>query len=288
MNERRPPGVLVDGDWLESRLPDPRVIVLEVDEMPLIHRAGHIPGARNVDWRTELQDPVTRDLPTPAAMHACWRRWGIGRGSTVVLYGDKNNWYACFGYWLLRHYGLRRMAILDGGRQRWIAEGRAMTTQRTVVTPPRAVPRPATGQDVRVRWPQVLDGDAILIDVRTPAEYRGEILTEPGYADEGAQRPGHIPGAHSIPWDIATGLDGSFLPVDALRELYDTRGVLQPDRPIITYCRIGERSAHTWFVLSELLGVPEVHNYDGSWTEWGSMIGMPVAVGDDAGTMTAA
>ena len=276
----RLPGPLIDGEWLETRLNRPGLVVLEVDEQPLIYATGHIPGARNVDWRRQLQDPVTRDVPDRDAMQRTWADLGISRESTVVLYGDKNNWYACFGYWLFRYYGFGRLAILDGGRQLWLAEGRRTTREvpasRASATPPAA----RAQQSLRAGWREVLERreSTVLVDVRTPAEFRGEILTEPGYAAEGAQRAGHVPGSRNIPWDVATQPDGRFVSPDELARIYASEGVTL-DRQVIAYCRIGERSAHTWFVLHELLGHASVRNYDGSWAEWGSMIGMPVALG---------
>lgn len=274
-------------DWLEGHLGHPDLVLLEVDERPLMYRLGHIAGAHGLDWHMDLQDPVTRDLPDAAAMTRLWRRVGVTEGSVVVLYGDQNNWYACFGYWLFRHYGLSRLAILDGGRPAWVTSGRPVT-QEDPERPSRAdPPAPAVGSGVRAFWPDVRElgrDGGVLIDVRTAEEYRGDLLTEPGYPLEGAQRPGHIPGAHHVPWDQATAADGTFLPADDLRAMYAEQGV-DLDRPIVTYCRIGERSAHSWFVLSELLRVAGVRNYDGSWTEWGSMVRMPIAIGDDRGEL---
>jgi len=276
--------VLVEPAWLEARLGDPALVIVEVDERPLIYRLGHVPGAHCLDWRTDLQDPVTRDLPSPAAIRRLWQRIGVHPDSTVVLYGDKSNWYACFGFWLFRLFGLRELRVVDGGRQAWVSEGRPLTQEEppeNVITP-EEVPRPRRSPSLRASWQDTLaaiTGATQLLDVRTPAEYRGDVLTEPGYAHEGAQRPGHIPGALSVPWDICVNGDGRLLADDELRQRLAARGV-RLDRPAITYCRIGERSAHTWFVLHELLGAP-ARNYDGSWTEWGSMIGMPVALGDE-------
>ncbi len=275
---------LVSTAWLEEHLGDPGLVIVEVDEQPLMYGVGHIPGARNVQWRRDLQDQRTRDIPGVAAMRSLWARLGIVQGSTVVLYGDKNNWHACFAFWLFRMYGLQRLALLDGGRQLWLGEGRPTTTEvpPDVAASARAAgaPEPRLDTTSRATWRDVLDAQdaTVLLDVRTRAEYTGELLTEPGYAGETAQRPGHIPGARHAPWNLATNPDGTFLALGALRDLYAGHDVA-PGRPVITYCRIGERSAHTWFVLHELLGLPDVRNYDGSWTEWGSMIGMPVELG---------
>ena len=278
--------VLVDRDWLLAHLDDPQMVILEVDERPVLYGVGHIPGAHCLDWRTDLQDPLARDVPTAEAMQALWRRVGIGSESLVVVYGDKNNWYACFAYWLFRLYGLRRLAVLDGGRPAWITNEMPTTTVVPEPAPAASpVPVPALARRLRASWSDVagvMQSSGQLIDVRTPEEYRGELFTEPGYPDEAARRAGHIPGALNVPWDRATREDGTFRDVEELTEIFSSAG-LERDRASVTYCRIGERSAHTWFVLQELLGWDDVRNYDGSWTEWGSMIAMPVAVGDGPG-----
>jgi len=276
----RPDGPLVSTVWLEERLGDDDLVLLEVDEQPLIYSVGHIPGARNLEWRRDLQARRTRDIPGPEAVQELWRRLGIARTSAVVLYGDKNNWYACFAFWLFRMYGLKHLALLDGGRQLWLTEQRPTTTDIPAEAHSTRPPTPRLDAASRATWRSVLDATAstVLLDVRTPAEFTGELLTEPGYPQEAAQRPGHIPGARSAPWNLATNPDGTFLSPDALRALYARHGV-EPGRPVVTYCRIGERSAHTWFVLHELLGHDAVENYDGSWTEWGSMVAMPVELG---------
>ena len=276
---------LVDGQWLEDHLADPDVLVLEVDERPEMYRIGHVPGAHCIDWRVDLQDPVTRDIPDASAIERLWTRIGLTEGRTVVLYGDKSNWWACFGFWLFRLYGARELRLLDGGRQAWRSEGRPTSLDAPAEPPPGAIVRPRDGRRVlRAGWRDVARGvmDGVqLLDVRTPAEFRGDVRTEPGYPEEAAQRAGHIPGAVNFPWDRAVEVDGHVLPDEILHELLGELGVTS-DASVITYCRIGERSAHTWFVLHELLGIP-TRNYDGSWTEWGSMMGMPVAVGDEPG-----
>jgi thiosulfate/3-mercaptopyruvate sulfurtransferase len=279
--------VLVDGGWVESRLGDPSIVVLEVDERPLVYRLGHIPGAHCLDWRIDLQDPVTRDIPDREAIARLWNRLGLHRDSTVVFYGDKGNWYACFGFWLFRLYGVRNLRLLDGGRQAWLAEGRPLTEDEPPENTSRSDVRPRRSGKLRAGWRDIVEQSSSngfqLLDVRTPAEYRGDVLTEPGYPQEGAQRPGHVPGALNVPWDIAVDLDGRLHPDEVLRARLADHGV-DLGTPSITYCRIGERSAHTWFVLHELLGAP-ARNYDGSWTEWGSMIGMPVALGEEPGDL---
>jgi thiosulfate/3-mercaptopyruvate sulfurtransferase len=276
--------VLVDPGWVHERLGDPRLVIAEVDERPLIYRHGHIPGAHCLDWHADLQDPVSRDLPDAAAIRRLWARIGVRDDSTVVFYGDKSNWYACFGFWLFRIYGLRDLRLLDGGRQAWLSADLPLDYEEPAehVIAPDEVARPRKRDDLRAGWRDVLEAmrnGTQLLDVRTPAEYRGDVLTEDGYPQEGAQRAGHIPTALSVPWDVAVDEDGRVLEDEQLRRRLGDRGVAL-DRPAIAYCRIGERSAHTWFVLHELLGV-SARNYDGSWTEWGSMIGMPVALGDE-------
>jgi thiosulfate/3-mercaptopyruvate sulfurtransferase len=275
---------LVDGDWLQERLEDPELVICEVDERPLIYRVGHIPGAHCLDWRVDLQDPVARDLPDGDSIARLWQRIGLGEHSTVVLYGDQSNWHACFAYWLFKLYGVEDLRILDGGRQAWVRQGRPLNREAVPESGRAARVPAAIGERYRARWRDVLaavEHGTQLLDVRTTAEYRGEVLAEAGYADEGAQRSGHIPGALNVPWDIALDEDGLLLDEDQLRVRLAARGV-DLEAPAITYCRIGERSAHTWFVLHELLGV-EARNYDGSWVEWGSMIGMPIATGEQPG-----
>lgn len=276
---------LVDGDWLEARLGDPGLAILEVDERPLVYNLGHVPGAHCVDWRRDLQDPVARDVPSPEAIRALWRRVGVGPRTTVVLYGDMSNWYPCFALWLFELYGLDDVRLLDGGRQAWLAERRPLATDAPPPADRADAPQPRLRPELRAHWPDVAGAAAHgvqLLDVRTPGEYRGELLAEPGYPQELAQRPGHVPGARNLPWDACVAPDGRLRSDAELRALLDERGV-RLDAPAITYCRIGERSAHTWFVLHELLGMSEVRNYDGSWTEWGSMVGMPVVLGPDPG-----
>ncbi len=259
-------------------------MLVEVDERPLVYRLGHIAGSHCLDWHADLQDPVTRDLPAADAVERVWRRLGVREESTVVFYGDNSNWYACFGVWLFRHYGLADVRLLDGGRQAWLAEGRPFTNEEPAENVADGAPAARVLPGFRARWDEVAAAAAQgtqLLDVRTAAEYRGDLLTEPGYPQEGAQRPGHIPGAVNVPWDVTVGADGRLLSDDELRLALARRGV-ELERPAITYCRIGERSAHTWFVLREILDLSDVRNYDGSWTEWGSMIGMPIELGAQA------
>ncbi|HET7568053.1 MAG TPA: sulfurtransferase [Gaiellaceae bacterium] len=270
--------VLVTTDWLAEHLGDPAVVVAEVDENPDLYEEGHIPGAVKLHWRDDLQDPVERDLVEKDAFEELLGSRGIGNDTTVVLYGDKNNWFAAYAYWYLKIYGHADVRILDGGRQKWLDEGRDMTTDE-----PSPEPKSYSAQErdetIRARRDQVLqwirENGRALVDVRSPQEYAGELLAPPGYEQEGASRGGHIPTAQSIPWAQAVRDDGTFKAADELRELYGGKGVT-PDKEVTAYCRIGERSAHTWFVLHELLGYETVRNYDGSWTEWGNLVDVPI------------
>ncbi len=270
--------VLVTTDWLAQHLTDPGVVVAEVDESPDLYDEGHIPGAVKLHWKDDLQDPVERDLIDKASFERLMGSRGIGNDTTVVLYGDRNNWFAAYAYWYLKIYGHEDVRLLDGGRQKWIDEGRELTTDV-----PSPAPRTYTAKErdpsIRVYRDEVLAGldrnDIALVDVRSPQEYSGELIAPPGYEQEGAQRAGHIPGAVSIPWATAVRDDGTFKAADELRQIYAGRGVT-PDKEVRAYCRIGERSAHTWFVLRELLGYGNVKNYDGSWTEWGNLVDVPI------------
>ena len=272
--------VLVEPQWLEEHLSDERIRIVEVDENPQLYAVAHIPGAIGFDWQRDLQDPVRRDFLGPDDFGALFASRGISNEHTIVLYGDRNNWFAAYTYWYLKYYGHNEVLLLNGPREKWIADGRATTAEVAAHAAASFLAKP--GDDsIRARREEVLAavGDSIkLVDVRSPAEFAGEIISPQGYEQEGAQRGGHIPGAASIPWAQAVREDGTFKSADELRELYGGKGVLDGE-PIIAYCRIGERSAHTWFVLHELLGQERVKNYDGSWTEWGSLVGVPVEVG---------
>jgi thiosulfate/3-mercaptopyruvate sulfurtransferase len=270
--------VLVSSDWVAERLDDPSVVVAEVDENPDLYDEGHIPGAVKLHWRDDLQDPVERDLVEKDEFERLLGERGIGNDTTVVVYGDKNNWFAAYAYWYLKVYGHADVRILDGGRQKWIDEGRELTVE--VPSPePKSYSAQERDESIRARRDQVLqwihENGRALVDVRSPQEYAGELLAPPGYEQEGASRGGHIPTAQSIPWAQAVRDDGTFKDAGELRELYGGKGVT-PDKEITAYCRIGERSAHTWFVLHELLGYEHVRNYDGSWTEWGNLVDVPI------------
>ncbi|MDQ3992935.1 MAG: sulfurtransferase [Actinomycetota bacterium] len=270
--------VLVTTDWLAEHAGDANVVVAEVDENPDLYEEGHIRGAVKLHWRDDLQDPVERDLVDRETFERLLGSLGVGNDKTVVLYGDKNNWFAAFAYWYLKIYGHEDVRILDGGRQKWIDEGRELTTE-TQSPQPVAYSAKERDESIRSYRDDVLQGlggtGRALVDVRSPQEYAGELLAPPGYEQEGAQRGGHIPTAQSIPWAQAVRDDGTFKSAGELRELYGGRGVT-PDQEVVAYCRIGERSAHTWFVLRELLGYDRVRNYDGSWTEWGNLVDVPI------------
>ncbi len=273
--------VLVRTDWLADHLGDESLVVAEVDENPDVYDTGHIPGAVKLHWRDDLQDPIERDIVEQDAFEQLMGARGIGNETTVVLYGDKNNWFAAYAYWYLKVYGHGDVRILDGGRQKWLDEGREMTTEAPSVAATRYSAKPRD-ESIRARRDEVREligapGKA-LVDVRSPQEYAGELMAPPGYEQEGASRMGHIPSAQSIPWAQAVRDDGTFKSAEELRALYGAKGVT-PDQDVTAYCRIGERSAHTWFVLRELLGYENVKNYDGSWTEWGNLVDVPIEKG---------
>ena len=273
--------VLVTTDWLAEHLNDDSVVVAEVDENPDLYDEGHIAGAVKLHWRDDLQDPVERDLVDKPTFERLLSERGIANDTTLVLYGDKNNWFAAYAYWYLKIYGHGDVRILDGGRQKWADEAREFTTE----TPqPQQADYRANERDESIRTyrdsvrAQIGEQSKALVDVRSPQEYAGDLIAPPGYEQEGAQRAGHIPTAASIPWATAVRDDGTFKSADELRELYEGKGVT-PEKEVTAYCRIGERSAHTWFVLRELLGYETVKNYDGSWTEWGNLVDAPIEKG---------
>lgn len=281
------PGRLVTTEWLAARLDEPGLVIVESNEDVLLYETGHIPGAVKLDWHTELNDPVVRDFVDGAAFAEILSRKGISREDTVVIYGDKNNWWAAYALWVFSLFGHKDVRLLDGGRDLWIAEGRELTREKTE--------RPATqypvvkrdDSDLRAYKEEVLDfiGKGPLIDVRSPEEYTGERTHMPAYPDEGALRGGHIPTAQSVPWARAVAENGGFKTRAELDSLYLDGAGLKAGEDVIAYCRIGERSAHSWFVLKHLLGFENVRNYDGSWTEWGSAVRVPIVTGTEPGTI---
>jgi thiosulfate/3-mercaptopyruvate sulfurtransferase len=272
------PEALVDADWVQAHLTDPTVRLIEVDVDTTAYEQGHIPGAVGFNWQRELQEQVMRAPVSKEQLEALLSRAGVSNDTTIVLYGDNNNWFAAWAFWILKYYGHRDVRLLDGGRVKWLADKRELTT--AVPSYPRTrYAAQAPRSDIRAFRDQILlspgrNGFA-LVDVRSPAEYSGELLAPANLPQEGAQRGGHIPGAANIPWSMAVREDGTFKPADELRSLYQSKGITL-EKEVIAYCRIGERSSHTWFVLHYLLGYPHVRNYDGSWTEWGSLIGVPI------------
>jgi thiosulfate/3-mercaptopyruvate sulfurtransferase len=276
------PEVLVNTDWAASHEKDPSVRIVEVDVDTKAYDEGHVPGAIAWAWNTQLCDTTVRDILQKRAFEDLMTQSGIGNDTTVVLYGDNNNWFAAWALWQMKIYGHRDVRIMDGGRKKWLAEGRDLETAATKAQPAAGAYR-ASGPDFSLRayLPQVQEAqksaNAVMIDVRSPQEFSGEILAPPGLP-ETCQRGGHIPGARSVPWGKACNDDGTFKSFEELQKLYGAEGVTG-SKQAIAYCRIGERSSHTWFVLKYLLGVPNVVNYDGSWTEWGNLVGAPVEKG---------
>jgi len=272
------PGLLVSTEWLAENLDNPNIRIVESDEDILLYDIGHIPGAVKLDWHTQMQDQVKRDFVDKAGFEALMNERGISNDTTVVFYGDKNNWYATYALWLFKYFGHEDTRILDGGRIKWEAEGRELTREVPTFAPTSYTAKEADSSIRAFRedvLKQVESGSPALVDVRSPAEYSGELLHAIGYPQEGAQRAGHVAGAQNIPWGTAAQADGTFKPFDELKAIYEGKGITS-DKDVIAYCRIGERSSHTWFVLTYLLGYPNVRNYDGSWTEYGSLVNVPV------------
>jgi thiosulfate/3-mercaptopyruvate sulfurtransferase len=278
------PEVLVTTDWLAENLTDPSLRIIEVDEDVLLFEQGHVPGAQKVDWHTDLQREDIRDFIDAQGFEVLMSRLGVSNDSTVVLYGDKNNWWAAYAFWFFKYNGHQNVRLVNGGRAKWVAEGRELN--REVKTYPATTYRvPYRDASIRAFQPDVLkhllrvsQGAGALVDVRSPDEFSGKLSHMPDYPQEGALRAGHIPGARSIPWAQAANPDGTFKDAAQLRELYEGKGVT-PDKDVVVYCRIAERSSHSWFVLKYLLGYENVRNYDGSWTEWGNLVGVPIEKG---------
>jgi thiosulfate/3-mercaptopyruvate sulfurtransferase len=278
------PGRLVSTDWLADHLGTDGLVVLESDEDILLYETGHIPGAVKIDWHTELNDEVRRDLVDGEAFARVMSAKGISRDTTVVIYGDKSNWWAAYALWVFELFGHEDVRLLDGGRDKWIAEGRPLTTEATTVRPGDYPVLERNDPRVRAYLGDVLEhfGNP-LIDVRSPEEYTGARTHMPAYPEEGAMRGGHIPTAASIPWGRAAAEDGTFRSREELDAIYRGEAGLQDGDDVVAYCRIGERSSHTWFVLTHLLGFDRVRNYDGSWTEWGNAVRVPIVRGPERG-----
>jgi thiosulfate/3-mercaptopyruvate sulfurtransferase len=277
------PAALVTTDWAREHLDDDRVRFLEVDVDTDAYDTGHLPGATGINWKSQLTDAVRRDLVSREELQSLLRAAGVNDDTTIVLYGDNNNWFAAWAYWQLRYQGLDNVRLLDGGRVKVEADGLPLTTDVPSQAPGTITLPSQTREELRAYRQQVIDGltstGRSLVDVRSPEEYRGELSAPAHLPQEAAQRRGHIPGAVNVPWSQAVAPDGTFKPIPELRELYGARGIDGSDE-IVAYCRIGERSSHTWFVLHELLGYDNVRNYDGSWTEYGSLVGVPIETGE--------
>ncbi len=274
------PDVLVDTNWVASKLRDPNVRIVEVDVDTTQYDTGHVPGAIGFNWQSQLNDPVRRDIIGKSDLEALLSKSGIGNTHTLIVYGDNHNWFAAFAFWILKMYGHKDVRLMNGGRKKWVDEHRELS--KDAPSHPAASYK-ASGPDASLRalrddvFKSLHDAKGALVDVRSPDEFSGKVIAPPGMT-ETAQRGGHIPGAQSIPWAQAVREDSTFKPVDELKKLYEPKGVTA-DKDVIAYCRIGERSSHTWFVLKYLLGYPKVRNYDGSWTEWGSMVNAPIEKG---------
>lgn len=273
------PEILVDTQWVEDHLKDPKVRVAEVDYDPKAnYKLGHVPGAVLFDWKEDINDPLTRNIFSKQSCEDLLQRAGISNDMTLILYGDFNNWFAAFAFWVFKYYGYDDIRLMNGGRKKWLEEDRPLS--KDIPEYPKGNFKAAEpDKSIRVFLNYVRDSlgssQKVLIDVRSPKEFTGEILAPPEYPTEHAQRGGHIPGALNIPWSQAVSEDGTFKSTEELKKLYESKGITS-DKEVIAYCRIGERSSHTWFVLKYLLGYPDVKNYDGSWTEWGNMIDNPI------------
>jgi thiosulfate/3-mercaptopyruvate sulfurtransferase len=273
------PDALVSTEWVANHLSDPSVRLVESNEDILLYDTGHIAGAVKVDWHADLNDPTVRDYIDREHFQTLMRRLGIGNDTTVVFYGDKNNWWATYAYWVFQLFGHKNAKVMDGGRVKWIGEGRELTREVRSYPASDYVAQERNDKPIRALRDDVLvhiAGGKPLVDVRSPAEFKGELLHMADYPQEGALRGGHIPGAKSVPWARAANPDGTFKSAAELRAIYEQEQGLKAGDDIVAYCRIGERSSHTWFVLSNLLGYERVRNYDGSWTEWGNGVRLPV------------
>ena len=278
MSEYAHPEVLVETEWVAQHLNDKNLRIVESDEDILLYEIGHVPGAVKIDWHTDLQDTVVRDYINKRSFDTLLSGHGIANDTTVVFYGDKNNWWACYAFWVFKLFGHEKCLVMNGGRQKWITETRPLSKDKSNYARANYVAKARDDKKIRAFRDQVLthvQSGHPLVDVRSPQEYSGELLHMPGYPQEGALRGGHIPGAKNIPWAKAAREDGTFKSADELQALYEAQGVTK-NKNVIAYCRIGERSSHTWFVLTYLLGYPRVRNYDGSWTEWGNLVGAPI------------
>ncbi len=283
------PNALVTTEWVAAHAKDANVRVLESNEDPLLYDIGHVPGAQKLDWQADLNDPVTRDFIGPEAFAELAGRLGIAPGTTVVVYGDRNNWWAAYAYWIFKLYHHADVRVMNGGRAKWIEEGRELGKDAPSY-PAAAYPTPSVNGKIRAFQDDVLGfigarrgertgslpGNRALVDVRSPGEYSGQVTHMPDYPQEGVLRGGHIPGAHGVPWKRAANDDGTFKSVPDLKAIYEGEIGLSASDDVVVYCRIGERSSHTWFVLTQLLGYPTVSNYDGSWTEWGNSVRVPI------------
>ncbi|MBE2237435.1 MAG: sulfurtransferase [Caldilineaceae bacterium] len=273
------PDALVSTEWVAAHLDDPAVRLVESNEDILLYDVAHIPGAVKVDWHADLNDPVVRDYIDQAQFEALMSRLGISNDTTVVFYGDKNNWWATYAYWVFQLFGHTNAKVMDGGRMKWAAEARALTREVPTYAPTTYVAQPRNDATIRAFRDDVLAHISTglpLVDVRSLGEYKGELLHMADYPQEGSLRGGHIPGAKSVPWARAANADGTFKSAEELRAIYEQEQGLKPTDDVIAYCRIGERSSHTWFVLTRLLGYESVRNYDGSWTEWGNGVQLPI------------
>jgi thiosulfate/3-mercaptopyruvate sulfurtransferase len=284
-NDYANPDLLVSTDWVAQHLKDPNIRIVDSDEDVLLYELGHVPGAVKIDWHTDLQDRAMREFIESDQFAALMSRLGIANDTTVIFYGDKNNWWAAYAYWFFSYMGHKNLKIMNGGRKKWTDEGRELSKDQPSypATSYKAQPKNTAIRAFRddvlahigYKGREKVGESKPLVDVRSPGEYSGELLHMPDYPQEGAMRGGHVPGAKNIPWARAVAEDGTFKSAAELRQLYGDQGITG-DKDIVAYCRIGERSSHTWFVLHELLGYPRVRNYDGSWTEWGNVVGLPI------------